>query len=85
MRKVVWTTEATSGLTKLPAKDARSMVAKVEAFAARPRGPHGKWWKAFSDTTGRIRQGDWRAAYLIDWDAETVTITDVDHRSRIYG
>jgi len=84
MLKISWTSEASQGLAQLPATDARRLVEKIELLAAKPKGPHGKWWRAFSDTEGRIRQGDWRALYLIDDAAGAIAIMDVDHRSRIY-
>jgi mRNA-degrading endonuclease RelE of RelBE toxin-antitoxin system len=82
--KVEFSSRAASGLLEIPTRERARLQSKIEAFAATPKGPHGKWWKFFSPTEGRIRQGDWRALYLIDWTAETVFVIEVLHRRDAY-
>ena len=82
--RIEFTPDASSGLMVVPTLERKKIQAKIEAFAANPKGPHGKWWKPFTANAGRIRQGDWRVLYLIDWENEIVTITAMDHRSKVY-
>ncbi|HLY55740.1 MAG TPA: hypothetical protein VKS60_09295 [Stellaceae bacterium] len=74
---------AASGLRTLPGHDAAAMIGKLKLFAADPHAKHG-WAKAFAGGKGRIRHGDWRATYLIDAKAGTVTIVTVKHRREVY-
>ena len=82
--RIEFTSDAYSSLLGVPAQERKKIHAKIKAFGGSPRGQHGKWLKPFTASTGRIRQGDWRALYLIGWKDEIVTITAVDHRSKAY-
>ncbi len=73
-----------ASLSGMATRERLKLQAKIEALAMNPRGQHGKWLKPFTVNTGRIRQGDWRALYIIDWEHETLTITAIGNRSKIY-
>jgi mRNA-degrading endonuclease RelE of RelBE toxin-antitoxin system len=82
--RIEFTSDASSSLLSVPTYERKKIQAKIKAFGSNPRGQYGKWVKPFTASTGRIRQGDWRALYLIDWENEIVMITAVDHRSKVY-
>lgn len=70
-------------LLKMPAADATALRGKLVQFAEQPTARY-PWAKAFSASTGRIRQGDWRAIYRIDAGRLTVLIVKVGNRKEIY-
>lgn len=56
---------------------------KILALADNPRPPGCKKLTGYKDQW-RVRVGDWRVIYLIDDEANLVTITRVAHRREVY-
>jgi mRNA interferase RelE/StbE len=73
---------ARRGLTRLPADVYERLRSSIVALADDPR-PHG--CKKMTGRDGwRIRDGDYRAIYLIDDEKQTVLVVQVGHRRDVY-
>jgi mRNA interferase RelE/StbE len=73
---------ARRGLTRLPADVYKRLRSAIVALADDPR-PYG--CKKMTGRDGwRIRDGDYRAIYLIDDDKQTVLVVQVGHRRDVY-
>jgi mRNA interferase RelE/StbE len=61
-----------------------ALVQRLEAIASRPFGEHANV-AALKGAQGmfRLRQGDWRAVYLVDREAEEIQLLDVAPRGSI--
>ena len=64
-------------------QDRQRIVAKIQGLGANPR-PHGSEKLAGYADRYRVRQGDFRIVYLIDDDANEVTIFKVGNRRDVY-
>jgi mRNA interferase RelE/StbE len=56
---------------------------KIVALSSSPRPAGCRKLKGYKDHW-RIRIGDYRVIYILDDDAQTVTITHVAHRREVY-
>jgi mRNA interferase RelE/StbE len=63
--------------------DRQRIVEKIQSLAKGPR-PHGSEKLAGYSDRYRIRQGNYRVVYLIDDDAEVVTIYKIGDRKDVY-
>lgn len=63
--------------------DREKLVARILGLAANPR-PHGSEKLAGYSDRFRVRQGNYRIAYLIDDEVGAVTIFKVGHRKDVY-
>jgi mRNA interferase RelE/StbE len=77
-------TRAVKQLAKVPAGDARTIVAKLEAYAAnRDAQVDVKPLKGIKGAY-RLRHGDWRAIFEVDVKARTMVVVDVVNRRDAY-
>lgn len=75
---------AAKEIKKVDAKSARQrIVEKIASLAENPRGQGAEKLAGYEDRY-RVRQGDYRAVYLIDDKALTVTVYKVGHRKDVY-
>jgi mRNA interferase RelE/StbE len=81
--KTIYLPAALKVLRTIDKKDAASLRQKIEDFAADPTRPNSTA-KAFGAGIGRVRHGDWRAAYRIDGASGTVTILSIKNRKEAY-
>lgn len=70
-------------LRKLPTRMRKAIVKRVLSLAIDPR-PHGVTKLEGSDTTYRVRQGDYRIIYNIYDDLVIVEVIKIGHRSDVY-
>ena len=63
--------------------DRQRIVERIQGLASNPR-PHGSEKLAGYSDRYRIRQGNFRIIYLIDDDAQEVTIYKVGDRKDVY-
>ena len=63
--------------------DRQRLVAKIQGLAPSPR-PHGCEKLAGYDDRYRVRQGNYRIAYLIDDELDEVTIFKIGDRKDVY-
>ena len=81
--KVLIRRSAADELGRIPKKDLRRIVERIEKLASEPR-PDG-CEKLSGQERFRIRQGDYRIVYSVDDAIRTVEIFKIGHRSEIYG
>jgi mRNA interferase RelE/StbE len=82
MYKVELRRRAQRTLDRLPQTDFEAVVEAVKELAQTPR-PRGM---EKVKTTGlwRIRQGDYRIIYAIDYNQQLVTVVRIGHRREMY-
>lgn len=80
--QVLYARAALKTLRALSKQEAQAIMAKIDAYAAEPRGNH-PWARQLSGVEGlRIRQGDYRAICRIESDS--LVIVAIGHRSSVY-
>jgi mRNA interferase RelE/StbE len=72
---------AADELGRIPKKDLRRIVERIQSLGDEPR-PHG-CEKLSAEERYRIRQGDSRVVYSIDDTVRTVEVFKIGHRSEI--
>ena len=80
--KVLIRRSAADELGRIPKKDLRRVVGRIEKLAGQPRSDGCE--KLSSQERLRIRQGDYRIVYSVDDAARTIEIVKIGHRSEIY-
>ena len=70
-------------LEALPDSVLSRVVRKLESLAETPRPAGCKKLKGYKNQW-RIRVGDWRVLYIIDDDAQLVSVTRIAHRREVY-
>jgi len=73
---------AVKELNKIPSKDLKKIVLKIESLSNNPR-PTG-CEKLSTLERYRIRQGNYRILYSIEDDILTVYVVKIGHRKEIY-
>jgi mRNA interferase RelE/StbE len=82
--ELIFSPAAVNALPKLPAKDAAALMAKLQQVAANPAGQY-LWAKRLTGYPGfRIRQGDWRAIYILNFSAGKMTVEKIAKRDEAY-
>ena len=69
-------------LEKIPQKDLKRIVLKIESLANNPRPPGIE--KLSGLERYRIRQGNYRILYSIEDDVLTVYVVKIGHRKDVY-
>lgn len=70
-------------LLSIPRDDAKKILLKISDLSINPI-PRGSKKLSGLMNSFRIRAGDYRVIYLIDFDKLTIRITDVGHRKDVY-
>jgi mRNA interferase RelE/StbE len=83
--KLVFEKAARKGLAKMSPKAASAMLERLEAIAAAPRGrhPNVKPLVGHKDAY-RLRQGDWRAVYVLDYSTDEMQVILIDVSGSVY-
>jgi mRNA interferase RelE/StbE len=76
------TPSAAKELSRIPRKDLRRIVARIQALADDPRPSGSK--KLCAQEKYRIRQGDYRVLYQIEDDGPVVYVVKIAHRRDVY-
>lgn len=74
---------ARKGLLSIPRDDAKKILLKISGLSINPI-PKGSKKLSGLMNSFRIRSGDYRVIYFIDFNDLTVKITDVGHRKDVY-
>ena len=85
MFEVVISKEARRCLTRMPAKTAWIIRAKINAVAADPFAQHNNVTPLRGIEGFRLRVGNWRVLYRLDIPAQTLSITNVLPRGGAYS
>lgn len=80
--KILIKPSAKKELEKLPNKDLKKIVVKIQDLSVEPR-PVGSE-KLSSDDKFRIRQGNYRVVYSIEDDKLVIFVVKIGHRQDIY-
>jgi mRNA interferase RelE/StbE len=80
--KIYFRQSALKELEKIPKKDLKRIIKRIETFSENPRPPGHE--KLSGHERYRIRQGNYRIAYSIQDQDVTVWIVKVGHRRDIY-
>lgn len=70
-------------LARLPQRERRRIIGKIDRLAIDPR-PHGVTKLKGHQDHYRIRAGDYRIAYAINDGARTVMVDRIGHRRDVY-
>ncbi len=82
--RLTYTPAALKALRKAPAKVVSDLRAKLQAVAVDPHGQY-PWAKRLTDQPGcRVRQGDWRAVYRLDSEADEMIVDTIAKRDEVY-
>ena len=73
---------AVKELNRLPKKDLKLIISRIEALADNPRPPNSK--KLCADEKYRIRQGKYRILYEIEDTVLIVYVVKIAHRKEVY-
>jgi mRNA interferase RelE/StbE len=73
---------AVKEIRKLPSRELKSILAKIDSLADNPRGPDTV--KLSGEEKYRVRMGDYRILYMIEDDVLIVYVVKVGHRKDIY-
>jgi len=76
--KIVFKRSVAKDLRRIPSKDVRRILRRIDALADEPR-PAGAE-KLTGNEVYRLRQGTYRILYTIEDDVISVTIVKVGHR-----
>lgn len=81
---VVLTRAAIRSLRALPKRDAGQIAARLEAIGAAPSERHPGVTAMQGEPPGRfrVRQGDWRAVFVIEGD--DILVVAIGHRREVY-
>ena len=76
--------EARRRLRAMPNNVERTIISKIEQLAADPFAANNNVTALKGSAGFRLRVGDWRVLYVLDLEAETVTIAAILPRGEAY-
>jgi mRNA interferase RelE/StbE len=83
--KLVLTRAAQRGLARISQKMRAALVERLEAIAEQPFAVHRNVERIKGERDAfRLRQGDWRAKYRIDREADEMRVLVVEPRGSVY-
>jgi mRNA interferase RelE/StbE len=81
--QIIVSKKARKFLYKIPKKDARAILKKINALSIEPK-PSGVKKLLGSDSEWRIRVGDYRAIYQVMDDVIEIHVLKIGHRKDVY-
>ena len=82
--RLIFSPSAAKAICKVPAKEAEALLGKLQQVASQPVGVY-PWSKRLTNQPGyRVRQGDWRAVYRLDLDADEMIVEKIAKRDEVY-
>jgi mRNA-degrading endonuclease RelE of RelBE toxin-antitoxin system len=81
--RLVLTRAAQRGLAKVSPKLRAALIERLEAIAERPFAKHRNGIKGEPDAC-RLRQGNWRAKYRVEREADEMRVLVVEPRGSVY-
>ena len=77
--------KASKGLDRMSEKAAESLSERLRVIADNPHARHANVERmAGSANTFRLRQGDWRAVYRLDFERKRMVVIRIDVRGSVY-
>lgn len=62
----------------------KRILAKLELLVKEPVGRNSKVIEGYKEKLYRVRVGDYRILYEVDYENEKIGIVKIDHRSKVY-
>jgi mRNA interferase RelE/StbE len=84
MYRVLTTKSFGKALARLPLNWQKRIVAKIREVAANPYAPNNNLTKLQGRDGYRLRVGDWRVIYELQYDRLVMLVLDVGPRGDIY-
>jgi len=82
--RLLFSPAAAKALTRMPRKEGTLLLEKLQQVARDPVGRHG-WVKPLTGVAGfRVRQGDWRALYRLDYETGDMVVDKIARRDEVY-
>ncbi|MBI3413451.1 MAG: type II toxin-antitoxin system RelE/ParE family toxin [Candidatus Aenigmarchaeota archaeon] len=63
---------------------AKRVIAKVELLLKEPVGHDAKIMEGYKEKLYRVRVGDYRILYEVDYGNKKIGVVKIDHRSKVY-
>jgi mRNA interferase RelE/StbE len=82
--RLIFSPTATRAMMAMPKRDATALMKRLQTIAEAPFTQHAGVKQMQGSVAFRARQGDWRAVYRVDRDAQQVIVDNVGHRREIY-
>ena len=84
MYKVTFTPQAEADLSKMDVAVAKRIVDKIEWLSQNVENIKMEPLRGKFSGQNKLRVGDWRIIYSVEYPAQIITIYAIDHRSKIY-
>ena len=82
--RLIFSPAAIKAFRRAPADVSHDLVTKLRKVADDPQGTH-PWAKRLTDQPGfRVRQGDWRAIYRLDYETAEMVVDRIAKRDEVY-
>lgn len=81
--KVIYSARASKQLAEIPARDYFGIISQIDALRTNPLPRGIKKMKGYKDYY-RLRKGDYRIVYKVEFKIVTITIIQLGHRKDIY-
>ena len=85
MFDVYYSNQALKFLKHLDKVSARRILKTIEALRAKPITHDTKTVEGYKEKLFRVRVGDYRILYEVDYEANKLGLIKVDKRSRVYS
>lgn len=84
MFRILYASQASNFLKKADKSLAERIIKKLEALATAPINHDTKALEGYTEKLFRVRVGDYRIIYEVDYTSNSIGIIKIDKRSRIY-
>lgn len=81
--KIIYSTRASKQIADIPARDYFGIVSLIDSLKTNPLPRGIKKLKGYKDYY-RLRKGDYRIVYRVEFKIVTITIIQIAHRKDIY-
>lgn len=85
MYKISYSNQASKFLSNTDKFITKRITAKIESLRIKPIIPDTKTIQGYQEKIFRIRVGDYRILYEIDYEINQIGIIKIDKRSRVYS
>ena len=84
MFRVEYSNQALKFFKRLDKVLAERLLKKIEELTNNPFPPEAKVVEGYKEKTYRVRVGDYRILYEVDYSKNFIGVVKIDHRGRVY-
>ena len=84
MFQVEYSNQALKFFKKIDKVLARRLLKKIEELAINPHQQESKMVEGYKEKISRVRVGDYRILYEVEYGKNFIGIVRIDHRGRVY-